>query len=75
MDCRNLEDQYAPFLLGALSDTEQVLIQEHLENGCTRCMSGIRESSLAVCALLRTVRPVRSEPGQKARFLRRLKEK
>lgn len=75
MDCRNLEDRYAPFLLGALSEDEQTLIQEHVESGCPRCTSGIRESALAVCALLGTLRPVRSTPAQKTRFLRKLKEK
>jgi hypothetical protein len=75
MVCRNLEDLYELFVLGALDSGEGREIAEHVSRGCPNCIYQLREATLTLYLLAQTVIPARPRPKQKSHLLRALKKK
>jgi hypothetical protein len=76
MDCQHLEAIYELFLLGALGEADAAKVREHVDRGCPNCLHGLREGTFSIVALLQTAKvSPSSSPKQKARLLKRLKDK
>lgn len=73
MACRSLENLYELFLLGALSEEDEAKVREHLISRCPRCIEGLREAALALCAVLQSPRQAGQSPKAKARLHQRLR--
>ena len=72
---QHIGELYELYLLGALDREESAPIQEHVKQGCPRCLEELREAALSVYLLCQAVRPVRPGPQHKTQFLRRLRKK
>ena len=75
MDCRNLEDIYELFLLGALSDANSLELREHLAQGCSHCAERVKQAARTVYVLSLTAKPLSPRPQAKIDLLRMLPKK
>jgi len=74
LDCRNLEDVYELFLLGALSEEGSLELRAHLTRGCQRCLERVKEAARTVYLLSLSARPASPGPKAKADLLRLLRK-
>jgi hypothetical protein len=75
LDCRNLENIYELFLLGALPEEGALELREHLTQGCEHCLERVKEAARTVYLLSLTAKPVSPGPRAKDDLLRRLRKK
>ena len=71
MDCRQIEENYESYVLGALESDVKDLMSDHID-GCPHCTDRVREDSEAVMQLALAVPQQAPPPHVKARLLERI---
>ena len=71
MDCREAEEQFVPFLLGALDSRERELMDSHLE-GCPACSLKLQGDGETVARLAFAVPQLEVPPRVKQRLFARI---
>ena len=71
MDCREAEELFVPYLLGATDERERRLIDSHLES-CGACSAALHRDGETVASLAFTLPQFEAPPQVKQRLLKRV---